>query len=254
MRDFIRSILHRFFPKLLKWKRELHTWRYQRKLKKKYSLASLQSEKLPYEIFRFSLPVIVEGQERKYQENKRQNLLILKKRFDGLVIRPFETFSFLDRQYGADKDTPYKEALVIVRGELKTEEGGGLCMLSNMIFYALLHTPLEIIERHTHRKKYFKDQGNLPKGIDATILQGWLDLKAFNPTKDVYQLDVSIDEKDMHVAIRSSSPKKEDVEIFNKNVVTTDTEESVEVWRRDKVLGKEEFLYVNRQLLGEVTR
>ena len=151
-----------------------------------------------------------------YQENKVFNLKLAAKAINGLVIRPGETFSFWKTVRYADKDTPYKEGLVVSNGTLQTLPGGGLCQMSNLLFWLFLHTPLTIIERHGHRIKDFPDPpSDAVIGVDATISEGWLDLKVQNNTPHTYQIAVTFDEKNINGCVLSDCAPSYKIQITN---------------------------------------
>lgn len=135
------------------------------------------------------------GFDMAYQENKVFNLKLAAAVLSGVVIQPGETFSFWYLARNADRHTPYKDGLVVLDGKLTTAAGGGLCQMSNSLFWMFLNSPLTIIERHGHAVKDFPEPpSDAPIGVDATISEGWLDLKVKNETDSVYQIGISFDE------------------------------------------------------------
>lgn len=58
--------------------------------------------------------------------------------------------------------------------------------MSNLMFTLFLHSPPNIVERKGHGKKEFPDPGSEPAGTDATISEGWIDLKAENRTEAAF--------------------------------------------------------------------
>lgn len=61
----------------------------------------------------------------------------------------------------------------MIDGKTLASYGGGLCMLSDMLFWMFLHTPLTIVERHGHAVCSFPTTTEeLPKGTDATVSEG----------------------------------------------------------------------------------
>jgi len=156
------------------------------------------------------------GFDMVYQENKVFNLKLAAARLDGLLIRPGETFSFWLSVHGADRDTPYREGLVERYGQLLTEQGGGLCMLSNLLFWAFLHTPLTVTERHGHTKKDFPEPpSEAVSGVDATVSEGWLDLKVKNETEETYQLHIRFDRENIYADVFSDTAAVYVMEIVN---------------------------------------
>lgn len=149
---------------------------------------------LPYQLFTSSCPMYNRetGFDMVYQDNKVFNLTLAAKTLNKLVIRPGETFSFWKTVRYADKDTPYKDGLVVSNGTLQTLPGGGLCQMSNLLFWIFLHTPLTIVERHGHKIKDFPEPpSDAPIGVDATVSEGWLDLKVKNDTACTFQIAIS---------------------------------------------------------------
>lgn len=159
---------------------------------------------LPYRLFETTCPMYnyETGFDMVYQENKVFNLKLAAKTLNNLIIRPGETFSFWKSVRYADRDTPYKDGLVVANGKLQASPGGGLCQMSNLLFWLFLHTPLTITERHGHMVKDFPDPpSDAPIGIDAAISEGWLDLKVRNNTDCTFQIVISFDENNIHGSI-----------------------------------------------------
>lgn len=135
------------------------------------------------------------GFDMVYQENKVFNLKLAAKMLNGLLIKPGETFSLCRAMRNADKHTPYKDGLNVIDGKLCTSYGGGLCQMSNLLFWVFLHSPLTIVERHTHNVKDFPTMRDAePEGVDATINEGWLDLKVKNETDSTFQIVLTFDD------------------------------------------------------------
>ena len=166
-----------------------------------------QTEKLPVTLFSSSCQMMNPdtGFPMVYQENKVHNLKLAAKPIDGLLIRPGETFSFWVSAKNADREEPYREGLTEIDGKLTTAPGGGLCMITNLLFWVLLHSPLTIVERHGHDRKDFPEPpSDAPLGVDATIAEGWLDLKVRNDTEKTFQIGVSFDDTHITGEVRTA--------------------------------------------------
>lgn len=175
---------------------------------------------LPYQIFETSSLMINEnsGYDIKYQQNKVHNLKLAAAAFHGLVIRPGQTFSFWKCAGQADKKEPYKDGLVLRDGKIVGEYGGGLCQISTMLYWMFLHSPLTIVERHGHQKESLPPNAETPCGTDATINEGWLDLKVENNTPDLFQIEIGFDREYMYGSIFSDRESLYDYRIYNKRV------------------------------------
>lgn len=125
------------------------------------------------------------------QYNKVKNLEIATKQLDGIIIHPGETLSYWKLIGNPTKGKGYVEGMVLFYGGFKPGIGGGLCQLSNLLYWITLHTPLEVVERHRHSYDVFPDANRTqPFGSGATCAYNYLDLRIHNPTNEPYQLKV----------------------------------------------------------------
>lgn len=175
---------------------------------------------LPCKVCEYSSVMVNEksGFDIKYQINKVHNLKLAAAKLNRLIIRPGESFSFWRAVRNADRKTPYKDGLEFIDGKIQGSYGGGLCHLSNLLFWLLLHTPLEITERHGHSVESFPSASEeLPCGTDATINEGWLDLRAKNNTMNTYQIVIDFDDEKGCIIGRILSSREPEFkyEIFN---------------------------------------
>lgn len=215
-----RKRITQIFPFLLPlriWQRNLF---YQISMyfdKHKYA-KGVQEELLKYEVCQSKTLMINKnsGQNIIYQNNKVHNLKIVSKTMNKILIYPGEVFSFCKLSNKSRKYGSYKEGLVLVDGKIVFEKGGGICHLSNLLYYLFLMSPLTIIERHAHKVKSFPnpDKDSLD-GIDATIHSGWLDLKVRNDTNHIYQIVIDFDEDYMYGKILSNDKIKQNYSIIN---------------------------------------
>ena len=68
--------------------------------------------------------------------------------------------------------------MVLHYGSFQTGIGGGLCQLSNLIYWMTLHTPLTVTERYRHSFDVFPDSRRTqPFGSGATCSYNYLDLQ-----------------------------------------------------------------------------
>ncbi|MFJ3389422.1 glycopeptide resistance accessory protein VanW [Lysinibacillus sp. NPDC086135] len=216
---------------------------------------------LPYEVFSTSSLMLNKnsGFDMKYQVNKVHNLKLAAKTLDKFIIKPNETFSFWQLVRYADRFQPYKDGLNLVNGKIVGSYGGGICQLSNMLFWMFLHTPLTLVERHGHAVESFPSTTEeIPFGTDATINEGWLDLKVRNETDSTFQINISFDEEFMYGHIRSDKEQTYKYKIFNQSVSYGKVgsqlfqKASVDRIRTDVTTGQNEqaFLYNNTCEIG----
>ena len=107
---------------------------------------------------------------------RSHNIDLAAKAIDGAVVFPGEMFSF-NRTVGIrTRDRGYKEAPIIVRGELSEGVGGGICQVSSTLYNAVDRAGLTIIERYSHSKRV----PYVPARRDATVSWGGPDFSFRN--------------------------------------------------------------------------
>ena len=140
------------------------------------------------------------------QENKATNLNLAVTHIDGLLIRPGETFSVWKLIGRTSERKGYKEGLTIAKGEPSQGIGGGLCQLSNLIHWMVLHSDLTIVEHHHHDgMDLFPDFGRqIPFGTGTSISYNYIDYRVKNETANTYQLMLSTDDEYLCGELRAS--------------------------------------------------
>ena len=218
-----RKRLTQIFPFLLplrRWQRKKFFYYKMRKDGCRYA-KRIADRSLPCMVFETLIPMLNEnsGFDMQYQINKVHNLRLAARTIDRVVIEPGETFSFWQLVRWADREEKYRDGLNLVDGKIVASYGGGLCMLSDTLFWMFLHTPLTIVERHGHAVKSFPGTSEaFPSGTDATVGEGWLDLKACNETENTFQIEISFDDKYMHGRILSKEAVGFAYSVFNPSV------------------------------------
>lgn len=253
-----RKRLTQVFPFLLPlrlWQRKKCYYLKMRLDQNRY--ASTRAEPFPYELAADRSLLINEhtGADIRYQYNKVHNLRLASAAVNRVVIRPGETFSLWWLVRHADRKEKFMDGLCVRDGRLTAVYGGGLCQLSNTLFWLFLHTPLTIVERHMHKIKEFPNPSESdPCGVDATILEGWLDLRARNDTGQPLQIELAQDDTWYYGRILTPYPPGKRYDVVNRNLhyfqKDGKTWESVQVVRRaldikSGAVLSEEALYTN---------
>lgn len=175
---------------------------------------------LPYTYFSHHTPLLrkLKDVDMYLQYNKIENLKLAVPHVDGIILKPGEIFSYWRLIGNPSHSKGYKEGMVLVNGTVKPGIGGGLCQLSNLIFWMTIHTPLTIVERHRHGYDVFPDSNRTqPFGSGATCFYPFGDLMIRNDTNDTYQLCVHVGEEDLEGEWRVSSPPVNSYKIEERN-------------------------------------
>ncbi|MFL6037762.1 MAG: VanW family protein [Gaiellaceae bacterium] len=110
--------------------------------------------------------------------NRIHNVQLVSHLVDGHVIAPGAVFSFNAATGARTADKGFKEAPVIINGELKTGLGGGVCQVSTTVFNAAYEAGLPFLQRTNHALYI----SHYPQGRDATVNYPDVDLKFVNDT------------------------------------------------------------------------
>ena len=108
--------------------------------------------------------------------------------------------------------------MVLFYGGFRPGTGGGLCQLSNLIYWMTLHTPLTVTERHRHSFDVFPDSNRTqPFGSGATCVYNYRDLQIYNGTSQVYQLRVHLIDDYLVGEWRTTEEPMYSYEIYEKD-------------------------------------
>lgn len=112
------------------------------------------------------------------EPNRIHNVQLVAHLVDGHVIAPGAVFSFNQTTGARTADKGFREAPVIINGELQTGLGGGVCQVSTTVFNAAYEAGLPIVSRTNHALYI----SHYPQGRDATVNYPDIDLKFVNDT------------------------------------------------------------------------
>jgi vancomycin resistance protein YoaR len=112
--------------------------------------------------------------------NRIHNVKVGASKYNGLIVKPGEEFSFNKFLGDVDAANGFLPELVIKREGLVMEFGGGICQVSSTAFRAAMVAGFPITARRNHSfaVKYYA-----PQGTDATIYPGSQDMKFINDSQ-----------------------------------------------------------------------
>lgn len=117
---------------------------------------------------------------------------------NNTIIENGKTFSFNETIGKPTPERGYQEAKVIIDHKAELGIGGGNCQVSSTLYNSAIAIPnIAIIERHEHGK----DVGYVPKGKDAAISYGSLDLKLRNDTGNNIKIVALTDNKTITIKL-----------------------------------------------------
>jgi vancomycin resistance protein YoaR len=122
-------------------------------------------------------------------KNRVFNINVATERFNGILIKPGEEFSFVKVLGEVDGEHGYLPELVIKQDKTEPEFGGGICQVSTTAFRAAIYSGLEITARrnHAYPVSYYN-----PQGMDSTIYIPKPDLRFKNDTPNYILIQTKI--------------------------------------------------------------
>ncbi len=176
-----------------------------------------RAEKLPFRVFAHQSVIRrrLRNVDMQLQDNKAVNLRLATAHLQGILIRPGETFSLWKLVGRTTARKGYKEGLTIAKSKTGKGIGGGLCQLSNLIHWMVLHSPLTIVEHHHHDSvDLFPDSGRkVPFGTGTSISYTSLDYRFRNDPAATFQLFVYVDEDNLYGELYASDEPQYDYDI-----------------------------------------
>ena len=112
------------------------------------------------------------------EPNRIHNVQLVSRLIDRTLIPPGTTFSFNETTGERTEEKGFREAPVIINGELENGLGGGVCQVSTTVFNAAYEAGLGITARTNHA--LYID--HYPLARDATVNYPDLDLRFVNDT------------------------------------------------------------------------
>jgi hypothetical protein len=151
-------------------------------------------DSFPYRLSSYELAIVDYPGQEQLAEAKRVNQRLLATDLDGAVIPPHDLFSFWALAHRPTRQRGFLEAAALKDGILDTDIGGATCLLSTVVFNALLLAGFDVEERRCHSVDSYGDHRYFELGRDATIEYGYIDLRMRNASTFPVQLRVVVSE------------------------------------------------------------
>jgi vancomycin resistance protein VanW len=186
------------------WLRRIHRYTQWYMPGKKFA-GNFNESTLPYRVKKHQSVLLKKlgDSDVQLQLNKVTNIRIAIKNINNILIRPGETFSFCKLVGHPTKGKGYLPGMELSFGEARAGTGGGICQISNLIHWLVIHSPLTVTERYHHSFDPFPDDGRvLPFGSGATVFYNYRDYQFVNNTQHTFQLRLWLSEKCLEGELR----------------------------------------------------
>ncbi len=164
-------------------------------------------------------------------KNRIHNFTRGVEQFQGLLIAPNETFSFVKYLGDVDAEHGYLPELVIKNNKTEPEFGGGICQVSSTMFRAAFNTGLKVTERrnHAYPVAYYK-----PYGMDATVYIPKPDLAFVNNTPGYILIQGAIESTTLSFSFYGTNDGRK-VEIDGPHILQSNPDGSMKTIFTEKV-------------------
>ncbi len=166
--------------------------------------------------------------DMRLQDNKAVNLGIAAPKINGILIKPNQVFSFWKLVGNCTVSKGYLEGLAIKNSDVGVGIGGGMCQLTNMIHWLILHSPLTVLEHHHHNQfDLFPDFGRtVPFGTGTSIMYNYMDYQFANNTAHTFQLIIYTTEEHLCGELRCDAPIGQAYHVEERNAYFSQVEDT----------------------------
>ncbi len=149
-------------------------------------------------------------------EARAQNVILTAERINGKVLMPGDVFSYDNTIGRRTYANGFREAGVYIGNKVETGIGGGICQTSSTLYSAALYANLEIVSRTSHSLPV----SYMPAGQDATIAEGYIDLKIKNNTDYPVKISAQVNGRRLTCSILGVKEEGIAVELFHTRTAT----------------------------------
>lgn len=223
-----------------------HHWKMQLKLLQRYfderkTQYCYSKNYSPDKIGKYEIELHQTIKKSEFHENKIHNLKIVEEKINNLIIKPNEVFSFWKLIGKPSKKNGFKEGRNLIKKNISSDFGGGICQFSSIIYFLALQSGLTILERFNHSIDIYQEHERFtPLGSDCTVVYGYKDLQIQNPYSFPVQLKCLVGIDKLTVSLISSE------EIFKTPIdfkyYVTGKEVRVETFSNNRILTKNFYI------------
>lgn len=126
---------------------------------------------------------------------QKANIALAAQAIDGFILMPGQSFSF-NKVVGPRTDRAgYAKSRSYLGPDTPMTFGGGICLLSSLLYKSALELDLPINERTAHTRT----MQSLPPGFDATVWYGHNDLRFTNNVTSPLKISARVDADSLRI-------------------------------------------------------
>lgn len=132
---------------------------------------------------------------------QRKNICLAATKINNKYIFPQKIFSFNSVVGPRTLEIGFVSARSLYEGDTLNSMGGGICVVSSVLYNAVLKSCLGIIERVPHKNIIH----SVPHGLDATVWYGINDFKFINNTNSNIKIEAYCSINNLNITIKGNS-------------------------------------------------
>lgn len=136
--------------------------------------------------------------------SRAHNIKLASEKINNYLLMPGEEFSMDSALGPRTAEKGFMQAPIIMRNEIVPGTGGGVCQVASTLYNSVLLSRLQVTSRVHHSIPL----SYVPPGQDATISEGYIDLK-FRNNRD-YTICIASEIKDGYLSIKIIGKKRND--------------------------------------------
>ena len=148
-------------------------------------------------------------------EGRNENIRLAAQYMNNYLLMPGEVFSYNKVTRLKTVSNGYKNATVIVNGEIEEGLGGGVCQVSSTLYNSVLYSGLEIVQRRPHSIP----SSYVNYGRDAVVSDNAIDFKFKNNYDFPVYLKTYVGSSSVTVTIYGNTGSVPEIDIIS-NVVS----------------------------------
>ena len=174
-------------------------------------------------------------------KNRVSNINVGASRFNGVLIKPGEEFSFVKTLGPVDAEHGYLPELVIKQNATEPEFGGGMCQVSTTAFRAAIYSGLKITARqnHAYPVSYYN-----PQGMDSTVYIPRPDLKFINNTPGYILIQTKIVGTQLFFDFYGTDDGRK-TNVIGPTITERGTDGSLKATFTQQVFNKDNAMFIN---------
>ena len=145
-------------------------------------------------------------------KSRVENLKVASEAIDNIIIKPDQKFSFNDFVGERTYKKGYKDAGVVVNGQIVDGIAGGICQVTSTFYNSALLAGIDIVKRYPH-SIYDPEWAYTDRGLDSAVAYPYKDIIIKNNRNDNIMIDIEFIGNRLYCRLYANSKKDFEIEL-----------------------------------------